>query len=295
MKSGIYTITCLANGKYYIGYATNLEKRKNHHFSRLKINKHCNPYLQKAYNKYGKNNFKFEILEEYPDKGFILPSMENYWCNLLDAHNAKYGYNILPTNPYNKYKQTKEMILKASLKRKGFKHSEETKNKMSKTRTGKKINRKSTVWNKGKKMTKEFCEKISKIRTEKFLNDWILILDKEYNILKKVRTKKEVLEFFKVSKNSYILNCLNKSNSSIYGHYLMYEKDFLNGKKIKKSKFGNSCCIIKNDTKIKEKEFESLTECAKYLNIKIQTLIYRIKNKTVKNNNLIILKKDYDS
>lgn len=63
MKSGIYKITNLINSKFYIGSSKNCRCRKNQHFSDLKLNKHCNRYLQRSYNKYGKENFKFEILE----------------------------------------------------------------------------------------------------------------------------------------------------------------------------------------------------------------------------------------
>lgn len=295
MKSGIYIITCLVNRKYYIGYATDFKRRKNHHFNRLKANKHCNIYLQNAYNKYGKENFVFEILEEYPNEGFILPSMEHYWYNLLDAHNPIYGYNLKPTNPYNKSSQTRDVIARAALSKKGFKHSEESKKRMSESRKGKKINRIKPVWNKGVKMSKQFGEKISKIRLKKFSNRPILIMDKNYNILKKVNNTKEVLEFFKIDKNSSISECLNNSKYSIYGHYLMYEEDFLKGKKIIRKKQGNECYLVNSENMLNEKEFQTLTDCANYLGISIQALVYRVKHKTIKNNYLVILKKDYDN
>lgn len=63
MKSGVYKITNLANKKIYIGYAQNLYKRKYYHFLTLEENSHSNCYLQEEYLKYGKENFKFEIIE----------------------------------------------------------------------------------------------------------------------------------------------------------------------------------------------------------------------------------------
>lgn len=128
--SGIYIITCLINGKYYIGKSNNIWSRKTSHFKKLRVNNHENSYLQNAFNKYGEENFTFEILEEYPDEGFILPSMENYWCNLLDAHNREVGYNIQPTNPYNQHKHSQETKDKISKKHKGKKHTQEHKDKV---------------------------------------------------------------------------------------------------------------------------------------------------------------------
>ena len=66
MLSGIYKITNKVNGKFYIGSANNLKRRKWEHFCNLKHNKHCNKKLQYSYNKYSKENFKFEILSNCP-------------------------------------------------------------------------------------------------------------------------------------------------------------------------------------------------------------------------------------
>ena len=97
MESGIYSITNLVNNKIYIGCAKNIDNRRRTHYSILKRNKHPNKHLQFAYNKYGIKNIIFEIIE-YCNKEFLY-SQENYWCNLLNVHNQKYGYNIAPTSP----------------------------------------------------------------------------------------------------------------------------------------------------------------------------------------------------
>jgi group I intron endonuclease len=94
---GIYTIYCSLNNKYYVGYSKNLKKRIGQHKLRLKKNIHQNIFLQRAYNKYGKDAFEFDILENCEEQ--FLCSLEHYWCNMLNTHNKKYGYNILPTHP----------------------------------------------------------------------------------------------------------------------------------------------------------------------------------------------------
>lgn len=85
--SGVYKITNNLNGKFYVGSTKNFEKRKKEHFSNLDKNTHHNSHLQRSYNKYGKVNFKFEILIEcsnYLEK-------EQELLNELDFKNA---YNI---------------------------------------------------------------------------------------------------------------------------------------------------------------------------------------------------------
>lgn len=77
MDSGIYEIINLANGKSYVGSTVNLDKRYTEHFGALSKNKHTNSKLQNSYNKYGKNNFIFEVLL-YCDKDELL-EYEDYF------------------------------------------------------------------------------------------------------------------------------------------------------------------------------------------------------------------------
>lgn len=62
-KSGIYKITCIKNGKYYIGSAYNFSKRASAHLYRLRLNNHHCKHFQNCFNKHGENIFIFEILE----------------------------------------------------------------------------------------------------------------------------------------------------------------------------------------------------------------------------------------
>jgi hypothetical protein len=84
--SGIYSL-CI-NDKLYIGSSVHINKRLIQHFSDLKCNKHCNIYLQNAYNKY--KEVKVKILEESVDyTGEELCLREKYYITLLNPE-----YNI---------------------------------------------------------------------------------------------------------------------------------------------------------------------------------------------------------
>lgn len=83
---GVYRIEI--NNKSYIGSSFCIRQRWNQHKSDLKCRRHDNPYLQRAYDKYG--NIKFELLEEMPNASDVeLRERENYYTKLYHAE-----YNI---------------------------------------------------------------------------------------------------------------------------------------------------------------------------------------------------------
>ena len=59
---GVYKISNILSGRYYIGYSTNIERRFGVHKSKLKNNCHDNIFLQRAYNLDGEDKFKYEII-----------------------------------------------------------------------------------------------------------------------------------------------------------------------------------------------------------------------------------------
>lgn len=54
---GIYKIVNTATGQCYVGQSQRMKKRIKEHFRLLRSNKHTNPHLQNAYNKYGADCF----------------------------------------------------------------------------------------------------------------------------------------------------------------------------------------------------------------------------------------------
>ena len=106
---GIYCIENLVNHKKYIGQSMNVKTRWRSHKSELRRNIHENDYLQKAWNKYGEDNFQFYILEECNID--IMNDRERYYIKLYDTTNRDCGYNIESGGNTNK-------ILADSTKRK---------------------------------------------------------------------------------------------------------------------------------------------------------------------------------
>ena len=90
--SGIYKITCTITGRLYVGSASNLRKRRNHHFHQLRLNRHGNTKLQRAFNKYGEAAFVFEVLELVLVRE-LLTAREQYWFGILKPFGAR-GFNI---------------------------------------------------------------------------------------------------------------------------------------------------------------------------------------------------------
>lgn len=60
--SGVYKITNKINQRFYIGSSTNIQYRFIKHTSELNRKNHSNEHLQRAWCKYGKENFVFSIL-----------------------------------------------------------------------------------------------------------------------------------------------------------------------------------------------------------------------------------------
>lgn len=87
MLSGVYRIINTKNGKFYIGSSNNLSRRKREHFHTLRNGTNHSLILQKAFNKYGESNFKFEILARCPTK--YLFKIEQWFVD-----NLKPKYNI---------------------------------------------------------------------------------------------------------------------------------------------------------------------------------------------------------
>jgi len=108
------------------------------HKYKLRKNIHDNPHLQSAWNKYGENNFKFEIIEII--KPELLTENELKWFKKTNCCNPKFGFNIgeNPDRTMLGRLHTKESKLKIGMAHNGMVASKETRLKMSLAAKGRK-------------------------------------------------------------------------------------------------------------------------------------------------------------
>lgn len=92
-RSGVYQWRNLVNNKVYVGSAVNLSRRRNGHLYNLSVSKHNSVHFQRAWYKYGKPMFVYEIIEFVDDKTTLL-AREQYWMDETKCYDRDYGYNI---------------------------------------------------------------------------------------------------------------------------------------------------------------------------------------------------------
>ena len=119
MKTGVYKITNLVNGKVYIGASKNIEKRWSNH-------RRGHTTIADDLKTFGLENFKFEVLLECPED--MLAQWERDMICLYDSDDPEKGYNSPKDRPYS---------LKMSEVHRGHKLSEEHKRKLSESQKGK--------------------------------------------------------------------------------------------------------------------------------------------------------------
>lgn len=163
---GIYIITNKINNKVYIGQSVDIRRRLVKHVALLRHNYHWNLHLQNAWNKYGEDNFEFDILEIVENENELVEREQYYIDVVYQSRERENGYNIRPADINGHLpEETKRRIGDAN---RGRKHSEEFRRKISEIQRGQKrkplseeTKRKISEAQKGKKISEETRRKIS--------------------------------------------------------------------------------------------------------------------------------------
>lgn len=130
-EPGIYIITNTESGKVYVGSSVDLRRRQAQHRSRLQRGKHDNSHLQRAWDKYGAGAFRFMVCEYVEGKGQLM-AREQYWLDFHRLLTEVYNHGLVARHPMLGYKHTDETRAKMSAPRKPRPpHSEETRARMS--------------------------------------------------------------------------------------------------------------------------------------------------------------------
>lgn len=222
-QTGVYEIKNKINNKRYIGSTImSFTKRLEHHRCLLRNGTHKNTYLQRAWNKYGENNFEFNILEVV-DKCCTLEVEQQY----LDACEDCYNINPLASGTPNMSKETVEKRTKTFTKtiREGIDYYFKVKNgeislndvpekyiKIVKDRLS------SVPWNKGKDSTEvdySHLKGVPKTITEKLLlknksdseksrerSPNVFVYDLTMNFLGEWRSSKDLEDFSLTEENN---------------------------------------------------------------------------------------------
>ena len=172
-KMGVYQIRNLLNDKIYIGSSKNIDQRWAEHVSLLRGNYHHNPHLQNAWNKYGEDEFIFEMIEVMKDENKLL--LREQWC--LDNCSPDYNIALYASSPMKGRKMSDENRKRQSIAYSGEghplwgkHHSDSTKKKMSLAKSGDVMRGENNgMW--GRTHTKEARKRISDVNKGRILSD----------------------------------------------------------------------------------------------------------------------------
>jgi len=135
---GCYKITHKVSGKFYVGSSVDIHNRWKGHINDLNKQQHSNSHLQASWNKHGEDAFDFEILAICPE-GMVRDVEQSYLDEIFSHPNPRsIAYNISKdsTAPMQGRNHTEESRHKMAKIRTGKTHAEETKRKQSESAKG---------------------------------------------------------------------------------------------------------------------------------------------------------------
>lgn len=121
--TGIYTIVNTESGKVYVGQTgVDTAHRWTQHRSDLRAGRHRNSHLQRAWNLYGEDAFKFVICE-YVEDAEQLYIREQYWLDWHRLQTEVYNTGACAACPTLGTHMSDSACAKMSAARKGCKHT----------------------------------------------------------------------------------------------------------------------------------------------------------------------------
>lgn len=292
---GIYKITNIINNKIYIGSSKEIDRRWYLHKYLLNKNEHYNKHLQYSWNKYGEDNFKFDIVEILNDEIKIF-EREQAWIDKERACDKNIGYNInkLATGG-GLYGVDNGMFGKGYLREGenntfyGKRHSEESKLKMSNATIGMYIGEKSHSTNLSNEAVLEIKEKLTKMEipkdlaieyktTEriiyhiKCLETWEYIGSQFNNKLKEMMRQLISREQGQKNEKDIISQYLNKLSNQEISNLLDLPKGTVSKAIIK---FKNETNIIIKSKKLEDKEKLEEQVCILYFKDNLKNSVIR--------------------
>lgn len=114
----VYAIRNRATGNLYVGSSEHVARRFRHHVNMLNRGVHHSSWLQRSWNKRGKDQFQFIVLEVFPDGVNIVERESEFVRMLKPAYNTNMEF---AENPMKGRKHTPESIEKMRLSRLGKK------------------------------------------------------------------------------------------------------------------------------------------------------------------------------
>ena len=253
---GIYKIENKVNNKCYIGSSKNIKKRWQEHKRTLKKGTHHSKALQNAWNKYGEENFIFEIL-----------------CNCL------FDELLIKEQEYFNIIKPEYIILKVAGRFDGYKHTDETK-KILREKSKEQIRKPCSLEtkkkigdaNRNRIFSAEHIEKLSKAHLNKKLSvEHIDNIKKHCTSEKMSERQKKTVEVRKQN-NTFVVNETTRNKIGLANSKIVVG--------------------INEENKIVY-EFNSYKEAARFLN-KSEGTVWRYIKNNIKYNNLIWKRKmDY--
>jgi group I intron endonuclease len=127
MKCGIYFLRNKVTGQMYVGQSVNMGARVASHLNELHQGIHTNQPMQNSWNKYGRSEFEFGLIELCKKED--LTRMENHLMSKFQTRDRAFGFNILKA----------EEIGPRISPNKGKTMTQEQKDKISQTLSGRKL------------------------------------------------------------------------------------------------------------------------------------------------------------